>query len=431
MRILVIGAYGFIGSAVAARLSADGHDVVGAGRRIRQAARTRPELRWVRLNLARKRTPEQWHLLLKDIDAVVNCAGVLQDKPGDSTQKVHVAGTAALFAACVKEGVRRAVHISAAGVAPDAETRFSRTKFASEEALKKQDLDWVILRPSLVVGTQVYGGMAFMRGLAAIPYVLPIARESASFQPVQVRELAAAVAYFLKPEAPVRRMVEIAGPERLSLVHIIRLYRRWLGLAPAEVIRLPVIAAKAAAWAGDAVSWLGWRPPLRTTALRQLMSARADDPDEWTRITGIRPTRLESALMQEPASAPDRWFARLYLLKPAVIGVLALFWIASGVIGLGPARGIVADLLSEVGFGAWSAAAAVVSGAIHLSLGVGIALRATARIALVSSILVALVYVAAGSLMQIGLWLDPLGALIKMFPVIVLTVVAIAILDDR
>ena len=37
----------------------------------------------------------------------------------------------------------------------------------------------------------------------------------------------------------------------------------------------------------------------------------------------------------------------------------------------------------------------------------------------------------AGSLMRIGLWLDPLGALIKMIPILALTLVAIAILDDR
>lgn len=431
MRILVIGAYGFIGSAVTARLSADGHEVVGAGRRIGRASRTHPDLRWIRFNLARKRTSEQWHTLLSNIDAVVNCAGVLQDKPGDSTQKVHVAGTAALFEACVREGVRRVVHLSAAGVAHDGETRFARTKFASEEALKQRNLDWIILRPSLVVGSQVYGGTAFIRALAAIPYVLPIARESASFQPVQVKELAAAVAFFLKPEAPVRRVVEIAGPERLSLLRIISLYRRWLGLAPAEVIRLPMIAARAAAWAGDVVSWLGWRPPLRTTALRQLMSARADDPDEWTRLTGIKPTRLETALLLDPASAPDRWFARLYLLKPIIIATLSLFWIASGVIGLGPARGIVADLLKEVGFGPWSHVAVIASEAIHLAVGAGIALRSTARAALTASLVVAVVYVAAGSLMRIGLWFDPLGALIKMFPLIVLTVVALAILDDR
>jgi len=33
--------------------------------------------------------------------------------------------------------------------------------------------------------------------------------------------------------------------------------------------------------------------------------------------------------------------------------------------------------------------------------------------------------------MRIGLWLDPLGSLIKMFPLIALTIVALAIFDDR
>ena len=431
MRILVIGAYGFIGSAVVAHLSAEGHEVVGAGRRIGRASRARPDIRWIKINLARAKTAEKWQSVLKGIDGVVNCAGVLQDTPTDSTQKVHVKAMTALFDACSKAGLRRVVQISAVGVGPEESTRFARTKYAAEEALKKHDLDWVILRPSLVVGRSVYGGMALLRALAAIPFVLPIARESATFQPVQVTDLASAISFFLKPDAPSRRIVEIAGPQRLTLAQIVGAYRRWMGLAPGEVVRLPLIAAKAIAWLGDAGSWLGWRPPLRSTTLKQLSRSLARNPDEWTQITGIKPIALGAALTADPASVQDRWFARLYLLKPVVIGVLALYWIMSGVIGLGPARLLVADLLTEVGFGPWSHFAATVSGFVQLAVGIGIAFRSTARTALTMSLLVALIYVAAGGLMRIGLWLDPLGSLIKMFPLIALTIVALAILDDR
>ncbi len=431
MRILVIGAYGFIGSAVVARLSADGHEVVGAGRRILRASRTRPDLQWIKINLSRVRTPKKWRSVLKNIDAVVNCAGVLQDTPSDSTLKVHVHAMAALFEACSKENVRHIVQISAIGVGPDVDTRFARTKFAAEVALKKHDLDWVILRPSLVVGRSVYGGTALLRALAAIPFVLPLARESASFQPVQVTDLAAAVSFFLKPGAPVRCTVEIAGPQRLRLAEVIDAYRRWLGLAPGAIMRLPLIAVRAIAWAGDVGSWLGWRPPLRSTTLKQLSRSLAHDPDEWTRITGIKPVRLDTALTMEPASVQDRWFARLYLLKPIMIGVLAVYWMTSGVIGLGPARRLVDDLLMEVGFGTWSYSAAIASGAVQLALGIGIAFRSTARGALTASLVVALIYVAAGGLMRIGLWLDPLGSLIKMFPLIGLTIMTLAIFDDR
>src|SRR6185436_1652137 len=123
--------------------------------------------------------------------------------------------------ACARAGVRRVILISAVGVGADENTRFARTKHAAEETLKGKDLDWVILRPSLVVGRSVYGGMALLRALAAIPFVLPIARESATFQPVQVTDLASAISFFLKPDAPSRRIVEIAGPQRLTLAQIV------------------------------------------------------------------------------------------------------------------------------------------------------------------------------------------------------------------
>src|SRR5204862_1576193 len=133
-------------------------------------------------------------------------------------------------------------------------TRFARTKHAAEEMLKSQDLDWVILRPSLVVGRSVYGGMALVRALAVVPFVLPLARESATFQPVQVDEVAGAVTFFLRPDAPCRRTIEIAGPQRLTLAQIITSYRRWLGLPAAALVRLPLIAATLISRLGDAVS---------------------------------------------------------------------------------------------------------------------------------------------------------------------------------
>jgi uncharacterized protein YbjT (DUF2867 family) len=431
MRILVVGAYGFIGMAVTARLAADGHEVIGAGRRIRSASYRRPDLRWLRLDLSRTRKPGQWKALLDGIDAVVNCAGVLQDKPGDSTQKVHVTGAGALFEACAELGIRRVVQVSAVGVSADARTKFARTKFAAEERLKQLDLDWVILRPSLVVGRTAYGGTALLRAVAAIPLVLPLTRESASAQPVQVRDLARAVSFFVQPGAPARQTIEIAGPERMPLRKIIVAYRRWLGFRPAEIIRLPPSVATTISRLGDVVSWLGWRPPFRTTALQQLSHAFAEDPDAWTKITGIKPERFETALQLDPASAQDRWFAYLYLLKPVVIVALVAFWFVSAVIGLGPAREIAAELLKEVGFGRYASLAADFSGVLHLLIGLGIAFRPTARTALIASLPVILIYIAAGSLMRIGLWLDPLGALIKMIPILALTLVAIAILDDR
>src|SRR3954449_10036330 len=112
-RVLVIGATGLIGSAVAARLVAEGYDVIGIARRIERAGLLPVE--WVRLDIAQAVQPEAWSKIVSRVDAVVNCAGLLQDSPRQSTVSVHLDGPSALFRACERHGVRRVIHLSAVG----------------------------------------------------------------------------------------------------------------------------------------------------------------------------------------------------------------------------------------------------------------------------------------------------------------------------
>src|SRR5690606_4029208 len=177
MRILLTGATGLIGSAILGCLHAEGHEVVAVTRSRGPAADRLPASAIVRLDIASADRPEHWLPHLAGVDAVVNCAGVLQDSPRDSTAGVHVRGTAVLFEACESAGVRRVVHLSAVGVDRGALTAFSRSKLAGDEALMARNLDWVILRPSVVVGRPAYGGSAMFRALASLP-ILPLAPDT-------------------------------------------------------------------------------------------------------------------------------------------------------------------------------------------------------------------------------------------------------------
>src|SRR5690606_26985539 len=172
------------------------------------------------VDIARATRPADWIGHLAGIDAVVNCAGVLQDSPTDSTEGVHVTGIDALFAACETAGVRRVVHLSAIGVDRGAASAFSRTKLAGDERLMARDLDWVILRPAVVVGRAAFGGSALFRGLAALP-VVPVMPDTGPVQVVQRDQLVETVLFFLAAGAPTKIAVEVAGPERLSMEDIV------------------------------------------------------------------------------------------------------------------------------------------------------------------------------------------------------------------
>jgi hypothetical protein len=184
--------------------------------------------------------------------------------------------------------------------------------------------------------------------------------------------------------------------------------------------------------AADALAWLGWRSPMRTTALAQLEAGVTGDPTSWIAATGIAPKSLDDILAGEPATVAERWFARLYLLKPLAIAVLAAFWIASGVIALGP--GFSGALLVTRLAGASlevGKAAVVIGAALDIVLGMAILVRRWCRLALIAMLAVSLFYVVAAAIATPQLLVDPLGSILKIFPIMVAILFVLAILDER
>jgi uncharacterized protein YbjT (DUF2867 family) len=432
MRVLITGAYGLIGAACLGRLRLEGHDLIGAGRSIAEAQRRFPYARWIAADFHELTTPLSWQGLLAGIDAVVNCVGALQDGAGDDLKRVHVDAPVALFAACEQLRVRRVVHISAIGAGCDGPTRFARTKGETENDLKRRDLDWVILRPGLVLASAVYGGTAMLRGAAGVPGVSPVVAAASPVQVVAIEDVAETVAWALRPGAAARLSLDLVHPQSVTIADIVAGYRRWLGLRPQPAVALPQWCAVAIARLADALSWLGWRSPMRSTALAHLAGGIVGDPARWMEATGIAPKSFEEILNRHPASVQDRWFAHLYLLKPIAIAVLALFWIASGIIALGPGWDEAVALMRGAGAGTGLAGLAVAAGAaLDMALGFGVLVRRASRVALLGMLAVSCAYAATALVAAPHLLLDPFGRILKIFPIMLTNLFAIAILDDR
>jgi uncharacterized protein YbjT (DUF2867 family) len=429
VRILVLGATGLIGSAVCARAIAEGHSVVAA---IRPGSESRPAGvdGVVEIDIARAGDLSDWEPHLGDVDAVVNCAGVLQSGPQQSPRGVHCASVAALAEACVERRIRRFIHFSAIGVDRGALSEFSESKAAGDAALMSQDLDWVVLRPSVVLGAGASGAGSLFRGLAALP-VLPVMPGTGPLQVVQLEEITRTVMFFLDASAPGQVVVEIAGPERLEFPEVVDAHRRWLGWPPARHVLLPPWASALLYRAGDVAGLLGWRPALRSNAGREIVRGAVGDPGPWQALTGISPATLAHALATRPASAQERWFARLFLLKPAIVAVLGLFWLGTGLVSLGPGFDIGTELLATAGLPALAAPGVIAGALADMIVGAGMLYRPTARRALYGGIALSIFYMITGTLMMPELWRDPLGPMMKIWPILVLNAVALMILDER
>ncbi|MGV7218467.1 SDR family oxidoreductase [Bradyrhizobium sp. UFLA05-112] len=434
--ILLLGASGLIGRFVTDDLRARGFRVIGVARQLSPAQKMSAldiELQILNLDAAALTRLLSEHA----VDVIVNCLGVLQDAPGSDINAVHRDFVARLLQAIGASGrTIRLVHISIPGAANEDHTAFATTKREAERLIGSSGIPHAILRPGFVVAPSAYGGSAMLRALAAFPFDLPAKEMATPFRPVAVEDIAATIAWLAARDIddPAVKAVswDLMQAEQVAMAGVIKQFRIAFGTAGWSHFAMPTFLLDCGAWAGDLASRLGWMPPMRSTAIAELRRGVTGDPQHWIAATAIVPKTLTDTIGRHPATIQDKWFARLYLVKALVFASLVAFWVVSGFIALFVSYRAAAGILSAHGFPAALVDPVTIGTSLmDMSIGVLIAFRRTAGVGLVAGIIASLGYMVGAAILTPDLWIEPLGALVKTGPAIVLMLVALLMLDNR
>lgn len=434
MRCLVTGAYGFIGSAVVEALRREGLTVIGAGRDMDLARRINPSIEWIGCDFNRDVTPEDWAPRLAGIDIVVNCVGILQGSLRDRPERIHAQATIALFEAAAASGVRRIVHVSAVSAEAGVPTAYARSKAEADAALERIDVNWLIVKPSLVIGRGAFGGTALLRGLAGLPFVLLLPGEGRErFQPIALDDLARGTARLAAQDEPSGRTLNAAGPETVSLREILVAYRSWLGFGRAREIAVPLPVLRLLLRLGDVAGYVGYVTSARSTSLAQLRYDTLVDGAEFAAAAGGDVKGFTETLAAWPATLQDRLHARSFFAVPLLHVSIALFWILTGLLTLTPSSFAGATaLLAHAGFSEPLAKAVVAAGsAADIVAGALFLLPHWVRRAGVAQIILSAIYALGLSAVAPQLWADHFGPLLKILPMMAATLVVMAYQEKR
>lgn len=359
---------------------------------------------------------------------MVNCAGLVRDDGANTMAAVHADGAARLFRACIEAGVKRLIHVSALGVAPEGETVYQRSKAVAEDCLASLDpngerLDWRVLRPSLVVGR---GGAStsWLLAAAALPLMPRFGDGKWRASPVHIDDLAELAAR-LAEGAPSPRKIDVVGPKPMNTDELLNVLREWLGPRPAGFFPVPNRLLMLAAAVGGRVS----SGPLNRDVVKMLARGNVSDPGPLTVALGRPPRGLRQALALQPACNADRTAARLFFVRPLLRWSIGLLWIATALLsfGLYPVEKS-RELLAPLGLtGALADVALHGGAAIDLLLGALLLLR-WRPVAVGAAQLATM---AVFTLLALGLpadyWLHPFAPILKNLPLAAAILVMIAL----
>jgi uncharacterized protein YbjT (DUF2867 family) len=227
--IAVVGATGFVGRNVVARLVETGHRVVAISRTGRRLAE------WpagVATRAADVATGRNLAAALEGAVAVVHLVAIPRETGGRTFAEVNVGGTGRVVEAASAAGIRRFVHLSVLGVADDPKLSYLYSKWRGEQIVRDSGLDWVVFRPSLMFGPGD-GFFSLVRttlkrwspGVVAIP-----GRGDTRFQPLAVDDLATAVEQAVSDGGHVGTVHEVGGPAYWSYGEIVDEVMRVTGM---------------------------------------------------------------------------------------------------------------------------------------------------------------------------------------------------------
>jgi uncharacterized protein YbjT (DUF2867 family) len=159
-KILVIGASGFAGGALARALLGQGHAVRCLARKPAGVADL--AARGCEIVPGDISDPASLRRALAGMDAVYVTIHTLSQQPGGAAgagfMDVEKTGMQNVVAACRDNGVRRIIYITSFGVAPDAKSLWLRERWQIEQMLIHRGVDSTVLRPGQIVGR---GGRGF------------------------------------------------------------------------------------------------------------------------------------------------------------------------------------------------------------------------------------------------------------------------------
>ena len=178
---------------------------------------------------------------IRNSDIVINLIGILYETRKQKFMNIHAGIPEAISKICAQSDVKKFIHVSAIGANENSKSLYQRSKFQGEIKALTNFKNTVIIRPSVVCGTEDNFTNLFSK-LSILP-VVPVVGINYKFQPILVSDVADAIVKAIETKDNHGKIYEIGGPQVISFGDMVKSIMKTLN-KKRFVVEMPMSLAK-------------------------------------------------------------------------------------------------------------------------------------------------------------------------------------------
>jgi len=157
---------------------------------------------------------------IKNSDVVINLIGILYETRKQKFYDIHSSIPEAVSKICSESDVKKFIHVSAIGANEKSKSLYQKSKFQGEVKALNNFKNTVIIRPSVVCGTEDNFTNLFSK-LSILP-VIPVVGINYKFQPILVTDVADAILQSIEAKGNEGKIYEVGGPKIISFGDMVK-----------------------------------------------------------------------------------------------------------------------------------------------------------------------------------------------------------------
>ncbi len=214
---------------------------------------------------------------IKNSDTVINLIGILYETRRQKFFNIHAKIPEVVAKICSESDVKKFIHVSAIGANENSKSLYQKSKYQGEIKALNNFKKTVIIRPSVVCGTEDNFTNLFSK-LSILP-IIPIVGINYKFQPIIVNDVADAIVKSIDSKNNEGKIYEIGGPKVISFGEMVKSILKTVN-KKRFVVPMPMPIAKIQSAITDLLPF----PPILTKDQCQILS-EADNIVSYNHLT--------------------------------------------------------------------------------------------------------------------------------------------------